>query len=178
MKDAERNRATVARLIAILSGEAAIETGAEFVAHDVVAYVDGWRFEGINVWANWILYLHTRGRVDGLTLFVDQVAVNDDGTVTVRGCWSAMQGERRVFSKSCSARYRLEHGRIVEIWSTRLNYAFMCGSHLWCHVGFVIELLRASRWKARTPQLDLTMGVRNPSISFVARAMTGGVLAR
>ena len=167
MTETERNRATVTRLIDILSGKSPIERGVELIAPDVVANVDGWRFEGINVWANWILYLHTRGRVDGLTLFVDQVAVNDDGTVTVRGCWSAMQGERRVFSKSCSARYRLEHGRIVEIWSTRRNYAFVCGAHTESRAGFAVELLRAWWWKTQAPQLDLTCSVPARPTAFL-----------
>lgn len=156
MTEAERNRATVTRLLDILRGESSIESGVDLIAQDVVANVDGWRFEGINVWANWIQYLQTRGRVDALTLFVDEVVVHGDATVTVRGCWSAMRGERRVFSKSCAARYRLEHGRIVEIWSTRRNYAFMCGAHVEHHAGFAAELLRAWWWKTRAPQLDLT----------------------
>ncbi|MBW8771045.1 MAG: hypothetical protein JF589_14915 [Gemmatimonadetes bacterium] len=170
MTETERNRATVARLIDILSGKSPIECGVELIAPDVVANVDGWRFAGINVWANWILYLRTRECVDGLTLFVDQLAVNEDGTVTVRGCWSAMQGERRVFSKSCSARYRLEHGRIVEIWSTRRNYAFMCGAHTESRPGFAIELLRAWWWKTRAPQLDLTGGERVRAVGFLSPA--------
>lgn len=156
MTEAERNRAAVTRLIDILRGESPIESGADLIAQDVVANVDRWRFEGINVWANWIQYLRTRGRLDALTLFVDQVVAHDDSTVTVRGCWSAMRGEHRVFSKVCSARYRLENGRIVEIWSTRRNYAFMCGAHVERHAGFAVELLRAWWWKTRTPQLDLT----------------------
>ena len=84
MTEAERNRATVTRLIDILRGESPIESGADLIAQDVVANVDSWRFEGINVWANWIQYLRTRGRLDALTLFVDQVVAHDDSTVTVQ----------------------------------------------------------------------------------------------
>ena len=166
MTEAERNRATVTRLLDILSGRSPIESGAELMAPDVVANVDAWRFEGINVWANWIQYLRTRGRLDALTLFVDSITVEDDATVTVRGCWSAMRGSHRVFSKSCSARYRLENGRIVEIWSTRRNYAFMCGAHVEHHAGFAAELLRAWWWKTRAPQFDLTGGAQAQPVSF------------
>ena len=177
MTETERNRATVTRLIDILSGKSPIECGVELIAQDVVANVDGWRFEGINVWANWLLYLRTRGRVDELTLFVDQLAVNRDGTVTVRGCWSAMQGERRVFSKSCSARYRLEHGRIVEIWSTRRNYAFMCGAHTEWRAGFAVELLRAWWWKTQAPQLDLSGDAPVQQVAFLSPAMADAFAA-
>jgi len=168
LTEAERNRATVTRLLDILCGESPIESGVELIARDVVANVDGWHFQGINVWANWILYLRTRGRVDALTLFVDQIVAERDGTVTVRGCWSAMRGEHRLFSKLCSARYRLENGRIVEIWSTRRNYAFMCGAHVERRAGFAVELLRAWWWKTRAAQIDLTGRVQVRPAGFLA----------
>jgi hypothetical protein len=178
LTEAERNRATVTRLLDILSGKSPIESGVELIAQDVVANVDGWRFQGINVWANWIQYLRTRGCVDALTLFVDEVAVNGDATVTARGCWSAMRGEHRVFSKSCSARYRLENGRIVEIWSTRRNYAFMCGAHVERRLGFAAELLRAWWWKLRAPQIDLTDDVQTEPVAFPrAPAMSDAMFA-
>ena len=172
MTEAERNRATVTRLLDILRGESPIESGVDLIAPDVVANVDAWRFQGINVWANWIQYLRTRAHTDALTLFVDELVVNGDATVTVRGCWSAMRGERRVFSKLCSARYRLEHGRIVEIWSTRRNYAFMCGAHVERHAGFAVELLRAWWWKTRVPQMDLTGRVQVRPAGFLAPMTT------
>ncbi|HTK49654.1 MAG TPA: hypothetical protein VL328_16860 [Gemmatimonadaceae bacterium] len=52
----------------------------------------------------------------------------------------------------------------------------MCGPHLEYRVGFAMELLRVTRWKARTPQLDLTAGVRNPPVSFVSSALAGALL--
>jgi hypothetical protein len=177
LTEAERNRATVTRLLDILRGDSPIESGVELFAPDVVANVDRWRFHGINVWANWIQYLRVRGRVDGLTLFVDQVVVEKDGTVTARGCWSAMRGNHRVFSKSCSARYRLENGRIVEIWSTRRNYAFMCGAHVERRAGFAAELLRAWWWKTRVPQLDLTGGAPAQPVTFRGPMLTDPVFA-
>ena len=177
MTEAERNRATVTRLLDILRGESPIESGADLIAQDVVANVDSWRFEGINVWANWIQYLRTRGRLDALTLFVDQVVTHDDSTVTVRGCWSAMRGEHRVFSKLCSARYRLENGRIVEIWSTRRNYAFMCGAHVESLAGFATELVRAWWWKTRVPQMDLMGAPRAEPVSYRGPVMAGPVFA-
>jgi hypothetical protein len=52
----------------------------------------------------------------------------------------------------------------------------MCGPHLEYRVGFAMELLRVTRWKARTPQLDLTAGVRNPPVSCVSSALAGALL--
>lgn len=153
--ESEANRAAVARLMTILSGESPIETGSEIIAHDVVAHVDGWTFQGINVWANWIDYIRTRGRVAQPTLVVDELVVGTDATVTVRARWQGVrQGQLRT-SKQGVATYRLDEGRIVEIWSTRGNYAFLCGAHVSLHVGFVFELLR-SRWqRLRVTRVDL-----------------------
>lgn len=163
--------------MSILSGQAPIESGAEFMAPDVAAHVDDWHFRGINVWANWIHYIRTRGRVAAPTLLLDEVVAHADATMTVRGRWRGVQAGRDVISKSCAARYRLQEGRIVEIWSTRSNYAFLCGAHVEYRWGFIAELLRARRWKTRAPQFDLTGGLRVPQAFLPTPAMTGGILA-
>ena len=172
--DADTNRGTVVSLMAILSGEAPIESGAALFAPDVVLHVDGWTFEGVNTWASWIRYIRLRGRVAQPVVLVDEIAVAPDATVTVKGRWRGLRDGRTVTSKTCTARYRFSQGRIVEVWSTKTNYTLLCGWHLFCHVGFVIELLRAKRWKSLTPQLDLTGGVRAPHVPFLT-ASTGAL---
>ena len=161
--------------MAILSGDAPIESGVALLAPDVLFHVDAWDFQGINVWANWIHYTRTRGRIADPRVLVDEIVAEPDGTVTVRGRWSGMRGGRELISKTCSARYRFSEGRIVEAWSTRTNYAPLCGAHVWCWVGFTLQLLLVSWWKSRTPQLDLTGGVGAPQVSFLSPAT--GVLA-
>ena len=155
MTEAERNRSVVARLMTILSGDTPIETGIELMVPNVVAHVDGWRFEGINVWANWIQYLRTRGRVAEPTLQLEELAVESDASITARGRWKGFRDDRPVTSHLCVARYRLTGGRIEEIWSTRRNYALLCGAHVEYRGGFALELLRVQQWKRRAPQLDL-----------------------
>ena len=155
MTEGETNRAAVARLMTILSGETPIHAGSELIAPDVVAYVDRWRFQGINVWANWIDYIRTRGRVAEPTLLVDDLFTNSDATVTACGRWQGVRHGRVVTSKGACATYRLTQGRIVEIWSRRSNYAFLCGSHVEYRLGLLFELLR-SQWSRRHgPRLDL-----------------------
>lgn len=158
--EAEANQAVVLRLMTILSGDTPIEAGAELISPDIVAHVDGWHFKGINVWANWIQYIRTRGYVSEPTLLVDQLLAGPDATVTAHGRWMATLDGRAVTSRPCVARYRMEQGRIVEIWSTRANYVLLCGPHLQYRLGFALELLRVSRWKSRAPQLDLTDSAR------------------
>ena len=167
MIETEPNRAAVAGVMAILSGTAPIEKGADLLAPDVVCNVDDWRFEGINVWANWIRYVRAHGRVTALTVLLDELVTNADGTITARGRFTGLRDGRRVISKACSARYRLAGGRIVEVWSTRRNYALMCGRHVEHRAGFALEMLRVWWWKTRTPQLDLTDRARDEIISLL-----------
>ena len=152
----------------ILSGDTPIEAGAEIVSPEVVAHVDGWRFQGINVWANWIHYIRTRGYVTDPTLLLDRLVAGPDATVTAHGRWKGMRDGCSVISNPCVARYRMADGRIVEIWSTRRNYALLCGSHLEYRWGLGLELLRARRWKKSASQLDLTNHGRIRPVSFVA----------
>ena len=146
--------------MAVLRGEAPIESGREFMALDVVAHVDDWHFQGINVWANWIHYIRTRGRLASPTLLLDELVAETDAMVTASGRWSGVRRGRQVISRTCAARYRLVDGRIVEIWSTRGNYVHLCGAHVEYRWGFAAELIRARRWTTRAPQFDLTTGAR------------------
>ena len=177
MTDEETNRATIARLTTILSGELPIEAGKEIIAPDVVANVDGWQFEGINVWANWIHYLRTRGRVARPTLLVDELAVHPDARVTLRGRWQGMRDGRIATSKPGAATYRLENGRIVEIWSTRSNYAFLCGAHVEYHWGLAYELLRTQWSRPRTSRLDLLEGTQMRSFSLSTPSISTALMA-
>jgi hypothetical protein len=162
----------------ILSGDTPIEAGVELLSPEVVADVDGWRFEGINVWANWIRYLRTRGRVAEPTLVVDRIELNSDATVTAHGRWAGMRDGCQRTSQPCWARYRIAEGRIVEIWSTRRNYAFLCGRHVESRLALALELLRVRRWKKTTPQLDLTSHGRARHISSVVPARGSGLVAQ
>jgi hypothetical protein len=173
----ETNRATVARLTTILSGELPIQAGSEIIAPDVVAYVDGWQFEGINVWAHWIDYLRTRDRVVEPTLLVDELEVRSDARVTVRGRWQGTRDGHMATSNPGEATYRLVEGRIVEIWSTRTNYAFLCGEHLNYSWGFALELLRSQWWRLRVPRLDLLAGSWPQSATMPTPSVANVLLA-
>lgn len=175
--EAEANRATVGRLMTILSGETPVQAGSEIIARDVVAHVDGWTFQGINVWANWIDYIRTRGRVNEPTLLIDQLVVHPDARITARGRWQGVRDGRVLTSSPGVATYRLENGRIVEIWSTRGNYAFLCGSHLALSAGFALELLRSKWWRLRAPRLDLAGEPRPQSVSLSTSGVVSSPLA-
>lgn len=175
--EAAANRAVVARLMSVVSGETPIERGAELIASDVVTHVDDWRFQGINGWASWISYIRTRRRLTSPTLLVDEIAVEQDSTLTVRGRWSGMRNGRRVVSKGCAARYRVVDGRVAEIWCTRRTYAHVFGAHVASRLGFAFELLRVWWWARREPRLDLTQPAPVRGGALPAPAIAGAPIA-
>lgn len=142
----------------ILAGKTPIEVGREFIAQDVVAHFDGFRFHGINLWASWISYIRTRGRVTNLDLQVERIVTNDDGTVTAFGRWHALQNGQAVVSNLATATYRFENGKIVEIWTNRHNYILLFGTYLRYRWGLVLMILHMWLWMYRTEQPNLLHG--------------------
>jgi hypothetical protein len=120
-------KTTIIRLLQIVAGKAPIPHGVELIAQDVVIHMDGHTFQGINTWAVWISYIRTRGRVADLDVEVQRMVSNADGTLTAHGRWKAQQQGKEVYSRDVWARYRVVDGVVVEIWTTRTNYAFMVG---------------------------------------------------
>lgn len=167
--EAAANRALLTRLTSVVSGETPIERGAELIAPDVVSHIDGWTFQGIDGWASWIQYVRTRRRLTSPTLLVDQIVVEHDSTLTVRGRWSGMRRGRRAVSTGCAARYRVVDGRVVEIWCTRRTYRHVFGAHVGSRIGFALELLRVWWWKTRAPRLDLTNVASTRSVAAPSR---------
>ncbi len=163
------NLDTVARLLTILAGKTPIAAGVDIMAQDVVANFDGWRFEGINLWANWIHYLRTRTRVTELDLEVDRIEPNPDGTITAHGRWRGLRRGMPVVSEMGVVTYRFHEGRIVEIWTTRHNYVLLIGPYLRYRWGLVLMLLQLYLWKRVAPQLDLTAGApADPVVPAIA----------
>lgn len=148
-------KATISRLMGILAGKTPISHGVELIGQDVVAHMDGITFRGINTWANWIRYIQTRDRVTDLDLEVDQFVTNDDGTITATGRWKGRSQGRQIFSRDLWARYRLQDGVIVEIWTTRTNYEFMLGPFMRSRAGQFYFMLHVYFWGNDSNRLDL-----------------------
>jgi hypothetical protein len=147
--------AAVARLMTILGGDTPVEAGAELIHPDVVANFDGWRFQGINLWAGYIRYLRCRPGISQLRLVMERIQANPDGTVTAAGRWHALRRGVHAVSNLGVATYRFEGGKIVEIWTTRRNYLLLFGPWLKYRWGLAWMLFRLGRWQDRVPQLDL-----------------------
>jgi len=151
----EARKATILRLLQIVAGETPIPRGVELIAQDVVIHMDGHTFYGINTWANWLSYIRTRGRVADLDVEVDRLVSNVDGTISAHGRWKARQQGKEVFSREVWARYRVVDGVVVEIWTTRTNYAFMVGPIMCSRAGHLLIMLHVFFWAKRSGMPDL-----------------------
>lgn len=151
----EMARETLWHLMAILAGTKPVSSGVEIIAPDVVSHMDGYRFRGINTWANWIRYIRARCRVEDLDLEVHRFETHEDGTITARGRWKAHENGRPLRSKPIWARYRVVDGKIVEIWTTRTNYAFMLGPIIQSRAGHLVVMLHVFFWGKSCERLDV-----------------------
>lgn len=151
----EAGTTTISRLLRIVAGKTPISHGVELIAQDVVIYMDGHTFRGINTWATWLHYIRTRSRVADLDVEVDRLVSNADGTITAHGRWKARQQGKEVFSSEVWARYRVVDGVVVEIWTTRTNYAFMVGPIMRTRAGHLLIMLHLFFWAKNSGALDL-----------------------
>lgn len=167
----EMSRETLWHLMGILQGRNPISSGVEIIAQDVVSHMDGYTFRGINTWANWIRYIRARSRVEELDLEVHRFETHEDGTITARGRWKAQQNGRPIHSKPVWARYRVVDGKIVEIWTTRYNYAFMLGPMIHNRVGHLGFMIHVFFWGKSAEPLDLRLA--SPTPPPAAQALNG-----
>lgn len=151
----EAGKTTISRLLRIVAGDAPISHGVELIAQDVVIHMDGHTFHGINAWAVWITYIRTRNRVTDLDVEVERMVGNADGTITAHGRWKAWQQGEEVYSRDVWARYRVVDGVVVELWSTRTNYAFMIGPIMGSLAGHLLVMLHVYFWAKSSGVPDL-----------------------
>lgn len=117
--------ALVARLLAVISGDAPVAEATRLLAPDVVSHMDRHTVRGTEVWFDWLEFLRSRAG-GAVKADVDRFVTHPDGTVTALGTLrtaGAVDGARG----SHEARYRVAGGRVVEIWTTRGNYEMIFG---------------------------------------------------
>jgi hypothetical protein len=163
----DTGKTTILQVLQIVAGKSPIPHGAALIAQDVVIHMDGHTFRGINTWANWITYLRTRNRVAGLDVEIDRLVTGTEGTITAHGRWRACRRGKEVVSRNLRVRYRVVNGIVVEIWTTRINYAFPVGPIMESRAGHLLVMLHHYLWskKADVPDLSTVAGVPSPTLS-------------
>ena len=169
MEDASKT--TILRLLRIVAGETPISHGVELLAQDVVIHMDRHTFQGINTWAAWISYLRTRSRVADLDVMVERLVNNADGTITAHGRWKASRHGVEVFSQDLRVDYKVADGVVVEIRTTRTNYAFPVGPLMASRIGHLLVMLHVFFWAKGSGVPDLrtsSSGASRPAPALMA----------
>lgn len=130
-KDQQR---VVERLLGIMSGELEIAEFDGILSPALLLHVEGRTFGGSEGMKAFLTFI--RRRISHLTIVCDQTVSHEDGTVSLIGRWMGERQGRRVWSEEVSARYRIEGGKVVEVWTKRANYEFFFGSVVRSWPGF------------------------------------------
>lgn len=141
----------------IVSGREPLARGGQVVAQDLTCHMDGFTVRGINAWAHWIEFIRSRGVAD-VEAEVERVETHPDGRVTVRGRLRGVRGGRPVVSPPGSATYRLEAGRVAEVWTTRRNYELMFGWRARSAAAWLLVMIQVSLWSRLPGRSDLRAG--------------------
>ena len=147
----------IARLLDVISGHAPMAEAGRLLAHDVVSHMDDHTVRGIDVWFDWLEFLRKRAGGD-VQVDLDHFVTHPDGTVSACG-WLRLASVRDRTAQQNEARYRLEDGRIVEVWTTRANYEMIFGARVhhrlsWLLVLVEMALWRRLPWRTRTHSPD------------------------
>jgi hypothetical protein len=139
------DEALVVRLLAVISGEAPLAEAEHLLAPDVISHMDQWTVRGVTVWYDWLEFLLSK--VEGnVTVVLDRLVTREDGTITA-------YGNLRTANAPCASRqehqatYRLENGRIVEVWTTRGNYEMIFGRKVHHPVRWLLVLVEMAIWR-------------------------------
>ena len=146
----------VARLLEVISGDAPLAEALELLAPDVVSHMEEYTVRGTDVWFDWLAFIRSRAR-GRLRVDVDRLVTHPDGRITAFG-WLRMADNRT--RQENRAVYRLDGGRIVEIWTNRGNYEMIFGAKVRHRLTWLLVLLEMAVWR-RLPWTRRARWTRN-----------------
>ena len=135
----------MARLVDVIGGRAPMSEAEQLLAPDVVSHMDGFTVTGTGVWLDWLGFLLSKS--DGsVTVDLHRLVTNADGSITAFG---GLRPARSPLScrQEHQASYRVENGRVAEIWTTRGNYEMIFGPKVRHPVRWLFVLLEMAVWR-------------------------------
>jgi len=121
----KQNKTTLNHLVNIFQGNKSISEANKILAPTMTAHLDDYEFNiSIEGWEAWWRFMREKGQISNVCGGSTQVTENADGTYTLVGSWSGEFDGKPVLFEPISARYRIQDGKIVEIWTNRMNYTF------------------------------------------------------
>ena len=121
----KQNQTALNHLVEILQGRKEISDANKILSPIMTAHLDDYKFNiSIEGWEAWWHFMREKGRISNVSGGCTEVKENADGTYTLVGNWSGEFDGKPVLFEPISARYRIQDGKIVEIWTKRMNYTF------------------------------------------------------
>ena len=137
------NEELVARLLAVISGDAPMSDAERPLAPDVICHMDRYTVRGLDVWLDWVQFIRSRSP-ERLYVDVEAYVTHPDGTITAFGC---LRRGARAAPCQGEARYRVEEGRVAEIWTTRGNYEIIFGAKARHSLSWLLVLIELAVWR-------------------------------
>jgi hypothetical protein len=141
----DADAALITRLLAVISGQAPMAEAEQLLAPDVISHMDRWTVRGTDVWYDWLEFIRSK-TTEGVTAELDRMVTNENGTITAYGALRAA-GAPLSGRQEHHATYRLENGRIAEVWTTRGNYEMIFGPKVRHPVRWLLVLVEMAIWR-------------------------------
>jgi hypothetical protein len=135
----------VVRLLAAVGGDVPLDHAVHLLAPDVICHMDQFTARGPDAWVDWVEFIRSRG-VENVKVVVERLDTGADGIVTAYGGLIAGPSGRSV-PRGGTARYRVQDGRIAEIWTSRSNYEAVFGSKVHRSLSWMLVLLHMALWR-------------------------------
>lgn len=143
----KQDKTTLNHLVTIFQGNRDISEANKILAPTMTAHLDHYEFDiSIDAWQAWWRFMREKGQISNVGAGSTQVKENEDGTYTLVGSWRGEFDGKPVLFEPISARYRIQDGKIVEIWTQRANYAFFFPVMRY-RLGVVIVFLYLLLWR-------------------------------
>ena len=137
------DEALVARLLEVIGGNAPMSDALELLATDVVSHMDEFTVRGTDVWFDWLAFIRSRAKSE-IRVDVDRIVTEPDGRISAFGWLRTADGRTR---QPNHAIYRVQGGRITEVWTTRENYAMIFGAKVRHRLTWLLVLLEMAVWR-------------------------------
>jgi hypothetical protein len=139
------DEALIARLLAVISGDAPRTDAERLLAPDVISHMDQFTVRGIDVWHDWLDFLLSKAK-GKVTVDLDRFEAHPDGTITAYG-WLRVENSPERTPQQIWARYRVDGNRIAEVWTTRSNYERIFGAKVRHSLSWILVLLEMAVWR-------------------------------
>lgn len=135
----------VARLLEVISGGAPMADAADLLAPGVICHMDHHTVRGADVWVDWLEFLRRRAG-GAVRVELDHMVSHGDGSITAYG-WLRVAHAADRTPRQHQATYRVEDGRIAEIWTTAANYEMIFGAKVRHPLSWLLVLLEMAVWR-------------------------------